>query len=82
MMAVIAMVKELDFGKDEILDPQLQMVLGSFSRLRCSYQHYENPAHFFLHSLRSLSTSFQSFHRAFIFVPKQALGNNMCFTLC
>ena len=81
MMTIVVMVKELDFGRDELSDPQLRMVLGSFSQLRCSYQHYENPAHFFLHSLRSLSIIFQCFYCTLIFVPRQVLGNNLFYNV-
>ena len=81
MMTIVVMVKELDFGRDELSDPQLRMVLGSFSQLRCSYQHYENPAHFFLHSLRSFSIIFQCFYCTLIFVPRQLLGNNLFYNV-
>lgn len=55
MMSIVGFCKELDFGKEELEDPQLRMVLSSFSQIRCSYAHYENPAHFCLHSLRIFS---------------------------
>ena len=58
MMTVVAMVKELDFGAEQLQDKHLAMVLASFAQIRCSYEHYSNPAHFFLHSLRSLTFCF------------------------
>ena len=56
MMTIVAMVTELEFGAQELKDKQLAMVLASFSQIRCSYEHFENPAHFFLYSLRVFST--------------------------
>lgn len=58
MMTVVAMVKELEFGAEQLQDKHLAMVLASFAQIRCSYEHYSNPAHFFLHSLRSLMVCF------------------------
>ncbi|CAK9099407.1 Uncharacterized protein SCF082_LOCUS46557 [Durusdinium trenchii] len=50
MMTIVAIVRELDLNLD---DPHLQMVLASFSQIRCSYEHFENPAHFYLYSLKT-----------------------------
>ena len=55
MVSIVAFCKELEFGNEELQDPQLRMVLASFSQIRCSYSHYENPAHFCLHSLSFFS---------------------------
>ena len=65
MMTVVAMVKELDFGAEQLQDKHLAMVLSSFAQIRCSYEHFSNPAHFFLHSLRSLMVCFT---RVYFFV--------------
>ena len=52
MMGVVGIVKELELSEAELKDSQLQMVLASFAQIRCSYEHFENPALFFLYSLR------------------------------
>ncbi len=52
MYAIVAFTKELQFTEEDLKDPQLSMVLCSFGSIRCSYEHFTNPAHFFLHSLR------------------------------
>lgn len=60
-MAITGMVRELEFGEAELKDPQLSMILASFAQIRCSYEHFENPAHFFLYSLRIFSNSLSLF---------------------
>lgn len=52
MYAIVAFTKELQFSDEDLKTPQLSMVLSSFGSIRCSYEHFTNPAHFFLHSLR------------------------------
>ena len=69
MMTVVAMVKELEFGAEQLQDKHLAMVLSSFAQIRCSYEHYNNPAHFFLHSLRSLMVCFTRVYFLVMFFP-------------
>ena len=70
MVSIVAFCKELDFGSEELGDPQLRMVLASFSQIRCSYSHFENPAHFCLHSLSAFSmiAFFFIVHLIFVFM--------------
>lgn len=53
MMSIVGIAKELEFTEKEMKDNHLAMVLGSFAQIRCSYEHFDNPAHFFLYSLRT-----------------------------
>ncbi|CAK8994487.1 unnamed protein product [Durusdinium trenchii] len=55
MMSLVLFIKELELTHEQIQDPHLQHVLGSFQSIRCSYQHFENPSQ---HSLESLRLGF------------------------
>ena len=55
MMSIVGIARELELSNAELNDPQLSMVLASFGQVRCSYEHFQNPAHFFLYSLRTFS---------------------------
>lgn len=52
MMSLVLFVKELELTDEQIKDPQLQKVLRSFKAVRCTYQHFDNPSHHYLESLR------------------------------
>lgn len=54
MLAVVGFCKELQFGPEELADPTLSATLRSFRLVRCAYTHFENPSHYYLHSLRAL----------------------------
>ena len=59
MMSLVGFVKELEISRDALDDPEdplLLKILATFANIRCSYEHFENPAHFFLHALRTSST--------------------------
>ena len=58
MMPLVGFVKELEISRDaldEPEDPSLLKILATFANIRCSYEHFENPSHFFLHALRTSS---------------------------
>lgn len=50
MFLITAMATELEFSLEQL--KEISPVLASFSQIRCSYEHFDNPAHFFLYSLR------------------------------
>ena len=52
MCAIVLFVSELQLIDAACADEHLSLVLASFANIRCSYEHFENPAHFFLFSLR------------------------------
>lgn len=52
MAGIICGVQELDL---DISHPSLRKILHSFSAVRCSYVHFDNPSHHYLHSLRDFS---------------------------
>lgn len=52
MSGVISFIRELDFTKEQLQHRDMQRLLTSFAAIRCSYSHYDNPSHHFLHSLR------------------------------
>ena len=56
MAAIVCFVYELELDAE---DPKLKALLQSFSAIRCSYTHYENPSHHFLLSLRDLDINLQ-----------------------
>ena len=51
----VGFCSELEFSETQCQDPQLSMVLRSFTSIRCSYQHFDNDSDHFLHSLRSFT---------------------------
>lgn len=54
-LAIVGFCSELEFSETQCQDPQLSMVLRSFTSIRCSYQHFDNDSDHFLHSLRSFT---------------------------
>ena len=54
MFGITLLCKE-KLSPSQLMDPTIQDTLASFRAIRCAYTHYDNPAHFFLHSLRHLS---------------------------
>ena len=57
MVSVIAFLVELEVSaEDAWKDRDLAAVLDSFASVRCSYTEFSNPAHHYLHSLRSFAT--------------------------
>lgn len=54
MLGILSFCSELEIGESDLKDPKLNMILKSFSSIRCSYQHSSNPRDHFLHSLRFL----------------------------
>ena len=52
MVGIVLICYHLEFGPKELNDPDLAKLLGTFVSIKCSYTHWENPAHHFLHSLR------------------------------
>ena len=58
MLALVGVIEELEIS-DEALQscPVLLKALKSFRYVRCSYEHEENPANHFLHSLRNLTAN-------------------------
>lgn len=54
MYAIVLFVSELQLIDAATADDHLSRVLASFANIRCSYEHFDNPAHFFLFSLRYL----------------------------
>ena len=59
-LAIVAFCAELEISETQLEDPQLSMVLQSFTSIRCTYRHFDNESDHFLHSLRS-STVFRAF---------------------
>ncbi|CAK9076606.1 Uncharacterized protein SCF082_LOCUS36896, partial [Durusdinium trenchii] len=49
-LAIISCCAELELVAE--LVEEIRDVLGSFKLLRCSYKHFENPGHHYLHSLK------------------------------
>ena len=58
MATIVGFVRELELSSEE--QNMLQHVLRSFRSIRCTYKHFENPAHFHLHSLRGLPKAHHS----------------------
>lgn len=52
MYAVVTFVAELELSADEM--KEMSDVLASFKYVRCTYEHFTNPGHHFLHSLSFL----------------------------
>lgn len=52
MATIVGFVRELELSPDEW--KPLEALLRSFRSIRCTYKHFENPAHYHLHSLRDL----------------------------
>ena len=52
MAAIVSFVHELECTEADL--NELRPILQSFRAVRCTYTHYENQAHFYLHSLRCL----------------------------
>ena len=55
MIGVVALCHQLEFGEKELSHEQLKMVLSSFTSVQCTFEHYNNPAQYYLQSLRTLS---------------------------
>lgn len=55
MLGVVAICHDLEFGTKELENEQLRMVLSSFTSIQCTFEHYNNPAQYFLQSLSTLS---------------------------
>lgn len=58
MLSIPLFCSELDFGEKELTIPAVRKMLGSFAYVRCSYEHFELPSHYYLHSLRPLLVPF------------------------
>ena len=84
MMSLVIFIRELEFTDEQIQDPHLKNVLGSFRSIRCSYQHFENPSHHFLESLRNFTANktncfFQNSIYIFHFLVS---GNHVTIMIC
>ena len=58
MLSIPLFCSELDLGEKELTIPAVRKMLGSFAYVRCSYEHFELPSHYYLHSLRPLLVPF------------------------
>ena len=54
MLGILSFCSELELTENDLKDTKLNLILKSFSSIRCSYQHFTNPRDHFLHSLRFL----------------------------
>ena len=52
MLAIVGFLVELEVNRDDLNGTRLGESLKSFAAIRCTYQHYDNPSHHFLLSLR------------------------------
>ncbi|CAL1131715.1 unnamed protein product [Cladocopium goreaui] len=52
MLAIVGFLVELEVNRDDLNGTRLGESLKSFAAIRCTYQHYDNPSHHFLLSLK------------------------------
>ena len=59
MCAIVCFWKEILSPEEIEGDETLKRTLASFRAIRCSYEHHENPSHYFLQSLSDLAAKLQ-----------------------
>jgi len=65
LLGLICIIVEMEIKVPEDLTreqfdlPHVSKVFKSFRWIRCSYRHFDNPAHHYLHALRLLVMPFE-----------------------
>lgn len=60
MLSIVSFVAELELSEADCEHPILKATLASFASIYCSFTHYDHPGHYFLQSLRCLTSDWVS----------------------